>query len=537
MGAAYRGSHSGPWKRRLPDPPYSYNLPVPLLRMTIQGRKAERELDRPVYKAGRLPSSDLVIDVKEASRDHFRIGRLKDGGWAVQDAGSTNGTLLNGEPVKTAKLKHKDKITVGPDCELVFWDPPDPTKIVLKSKADKFKEEKEAAFKRKLADKRQEREAAAAKGGPEAADTTQPGDTTAAQPVAQGTDTASTPEDTSEDTAETEPEPAPVETLAVDSEERLVQLLKDRDAFDRYLAAGPKAVVFGTYQLKQRLSEGGMGYVFKALHQKTNKHVALKVLRTEVVDEENIARFQQEAWAISAFNHKNIVQVSDLGRHCGMHYIAMDYVDGADLLKVGFKRTLTFWQIMEVTDKIADVLRLVHARKIWHRDIKPQNILLDRSGEVKLIDFGIATVERAKDDATKTAEGLIMGTPAFLSPEQASRGKMAVDGRADLYSLGAVLYYMLTGRRPFTGRSALEVLKKNMTAMPPHPCDVEEHAPRGLADLCINLMQKHPEDRCQSAEELQAELAKWRKSKDGKMELDRHKKIMKLRARKAQRLG
>jgi len=257
------------------------------------------------------------------------------------------------------------------------------------------------------------------------------------------------------------------------------------------------------------------------------------VLRTDKVDEENIARFKQEAWAISAFNHPNIVKVTDLSKHGGMYYIAMDFVDGEDLLAVGFKHTLTFWQVAEVIDKLADVLRLVHAKNIWHRDIKPQNVLMDKSGEIKLIDFGIATVEREQDDAAETAEGLIMGTPAFLSPEQAARGKMgAIDGRADLYSLGAVMYYLLTGHRPFTGRSALEILKKNMTEPPPHPHDLNEMVPEGLVEICLRLMEKHPDDRYRNAAELQEAIGKWRKSEDGKRELERHKKILELRAKK-----
>jgi serine/threonine-protein kinase len=127
-----------------------------------------------------------------------------------------------------------------------------------------------------------------------------------------------------------------------------------------------------------------------------------------------------------------------------------------------------------------------------------------------------------------------MGTPAFLSPEQASRGKMGpIDGRADLYSLGAVMYYLLTGRRPFTGRTPLEILQANMTKPPPHPHTVDELIPQGLVDVCLRLLEKNPDDRYQSAADLQAALAEWRKTADGREELERHRKILKLRARKA----
>jgi len=416
--------------------------------------------------------------------------------------------------IKVSRLRHKDTIAVGRDCSIVFLDP---KPIVLKSKAEKLKEQREEEARRKREEARRafERQRATAGEAPAAAPSPAPAETAA--PV---------------EVSETERTAAIEAAVEIGSEAALDQLAAEPEKLDALIAKG--GVVFGDYLLLKRLSAGGMGVVFKARHRKIKgMTVALKVLHTNLVDETNIARFKQEAWAISAFDHPNIVKVRDLSQHAGMHYIAMDFIDGEDLLAIGFKHMLTFWQVMEVIDKLADVLRLVHARNIWHRDIKPQNVLMDRSGEIKLIDFGIATVEREREDATETAEGLIMGTPAFLSPEQAARGKMgAIDGRADLYSLGAVMYYLLTGRRPFTGRSALEILKRNMTEPPPHPHTVDEMVPDGLVDICLKLMEKNPPDRYQSAKELQAALAEWRKSEDGKFELERHKKIMKLRAKK-----
>jgi len=496
------------------------------LAVTVNGKTAEVDLQsKPVWVVGRKPGLDLTVPVKEASREHCRLGKLKDGRWAVQDLGSTNGTWLNDERIdKVRPLAHEDTVKIGPDCTLVFLDakdapapePPRPPEkpeekpekkpkkkhegpIVLKSRRDKLKEKREAEIKAK---REKAKQAALAK-------------------LAE------------REVEETAAEEEPKGTFDIDSEETLVKVTKDKERFDRLLAAEDQQVVFGNYELLKRLSEGGMGVVFRARHRAKEFEVALKVLRTEMVDENNIARFKQEAWAISAFDHRNIVKVRDLAKHGGMYYIAMDFIKGEDLLAVGFQRTLTYWQVMEIIDKMADVLRLVHARNIWHRDIKPQNILLDRTGEVKLIDFGIATVEREKDAATETAEGLIMGTPAFLSPEQAARGKMGeIDGRADLYSLGAVMYYLLTGRRPFTGRSPLEILKKNMTVPPPHPHTVDELIPPGLVKICMKLLEKHPDDRIQTASGLQEALAEWRKSRDGRHELEMHRKIMKLRERK-----
>jgi len=491
---------------------------MPKLKITIEGNTTERELSEGSLVAGRQPDLDIPLPVKAASREHFRVGKLKDGGWGIQDLGSTNGTLVNGERIQVSRLKHRDVIQVGPDCEIVFLDP---KPVVLKSRAQRLKEEQEEAARQRAAERKAERERKAAEA--------------AADPVAAdaGTDADAAAEVTAEITQTEEIEEVPVDAIEIDSEERLVELLKDRDAFDQLLGSD-KMVTFGPYTILRRLSEGGMGVVFKAHHRKQKIDVALKLLRTEMVDAQNIARFKQEAWAISAFDHPNIVKVRDLSQRGGMYYIAMDYIHGEDLLAVGFKRALTFWQVMETIDKLADVLHLVHARNIWHRDIKPQNVLMDRSGEIKLIDFGIATVEREQDDATKTADGLIMGTPAFLSPEQAARGKMgAIDGRADLYSVGAVMYYLLTGRRPFTGRSPLEILRSNMKDPPPHPHTVDPIIPAGLVEICLKLLEKNPDDRYQSAEQLQAALAAWRKSKDGRLEAERHRKILKLRARKA----
>ena len=487
------------------------------LKITLNDKVIEHKLEQPALTAGRVPGLDLTLPVREASREHFRLGRLKDGGWGIQDLGSTNGTLVNGERITMARLKDGDLIQIGQNCSIVFVDPPAlPAKkkkkkasgpIVLKSRAQRLKEEKEEAALRRREARKAERSKHQA---------------------------APQPEPEPEDTVEIEE--VPEEVLEIDSEGMLQKLLQDRERLDAVLEAGTKKILFGPYVLQKRLSQGGMGVVFKARHRKKRFDAALKILRTDMVDENNIARFKQEAWAISAFNHKNIVKVRDLAECAGMHYIAMDFIDGQDLLAVGFKRELTFWQTMEAIDKLADVLRLVHARNIWHRDIKPQNVLLDRKGEIRLIDFGIATIEREHDDATKTAEGLIMGTPAFLSPEQAARGKMgAIDGRADLYSLGAVMYYLLTGRRPFTGKTPIEILHANMKSPPPPPHTVEPMVPEGLEKICLRLLEKDPDDRYQDATELQAVLAEWRKSPDGRMELDRHKKIMKLRAMKAKR--
>ncbi len=495
---------------------------MPKLKVTIDGKTVEIPLQKSPMTIGRQPGLDLTIPAKGASREHLRIGRLKDGSWGVRDLGSTNGTLHNGDKLDTARLAHGDRLQIG-NCVIEFLDPeavappapPEPPAekkpIILKSKKDREREGDDKPKKPIVIKSKKER-----------------GKKDEKPPQKRGRKSKEQPP---EDAPPPEPE---IPALHLESEEQLEALLKDKEAFDALLKGNEKRVMFGRYEIKKRIAEGGMGAVFKAYHTKQKMYVALKLLKTERVDENNIARFKQEAWAISAFDHPNIVKVRDLAMHGGMHYIAMDFIDGEDLLGVGFRRELTFWQVADAIDKLADVLRLVHGRNIWHRDIKPQNIIIDRNLDIKLIDFGIATVEREEDEATKTADGLIMGTPAFLSPEQAARGKMgAIDGRADLYSLGAVMYYLLTGHRPFTGKTALEILANNMKKDPAPPHTLDEHVPPELEEICLRLMQKKPSNRFQSAEQLQHALARWRKSSDGKEELARHKKIMKLREKKA----
>ncbi|MEE8106943.1 MAG: FHA domain-containing serine/threonine-protein kinase [Planctomycetota bacterium] len=525
---------------------------MPHLRITIDGKSQKLQLQKALSVAGRNTDLDIPLATTSASREHFRIGRLKDGSWAIEDLGSTNGTFVNGKQMKRGRIKHEDVIQIGRDCTIVFVDAPAaapaPKKtapgtapvsakqkrkgpsgpVVLKSKADREKERKDAERQqRKL-----ERTAALKAGVPLEEVLKQQ------KQQQQDEDQAAKKKKKKKKAKEPEPaeQPAAPKTIhVIDSEETLIKLLAREGGIKAILAAGER-VTFGKYDLLKKLSEGGMGVVFKAKHPKRGL-VGLKLLRGRMVDEENIARFKGEAWAISAFDHPNIVKVSDLGEHSGMHYIAMEYIDGEDLLGIGIRRELTYYQISEVIMGLASVLELVHGKNIYHRDIKPQNAIMDKSGRVKLIDFGIATIER-ETAAAETAEGLIMGTPAFLSPEQGARGKMGdIDGRADLYSLGAVMYYLLTGQRPFTGRSALAVLNMNMKQPPKHPHEIDHLIPGGLIDICLRLLEKQPADRYQSARELMTAITGWRKTKAGRSAHERHKKIVMLREKKKKRFG
>ena len=505
------------------------------LKVTLAGKSGRVALpEKGTLVGGKDPENSLPLNATGASRRHFRIGKVKEGGWMIEDLGSTNGTLVNGSKVKRARLSHGDVVQIGMDCKMVFEDAaPEPAPGQAPA-APKKKGAAPVALKGRTS---RLRKRGAVSPRPRKAKPT-PEPEAPAEKMPEGVDEVPLAEEGVGDKFSGEstlpaPEPPAEDIVDIDSDAMLKRLFSSEGALEKLHLEG-KTVTFGPYVIEERLQAGGMGVVAKALNPRLQMRVALKVLHPEMVDEKNVGRFKQEAWAISAFNHLNIVQVRDLGKHGDMHYIAMDFVEGENLLPVAIRRDLSYWQIVDIVYKLADVLRLLHSRNIWHRDIKPQNVMLQNDGEIKLIDFGIATLERERDDSLETGEGLIMGTPAFVSPEQVRGGKKApLDGRSDLYSLGALMYFMLTGRRPFSGKTAVEILRRNLNEDPPHPHDIDEMIPAGLISITQRLMQKEPDDRFDSAERLMGELDKWRKSPQGKSARDRHQKLQKVRAKKA----
>ena len=505
------------------------------LKVTLAGKSERVPLpEKGSLVGGKDTENSLPLNATGASRRHFRIGKLKDGGWAIEDLGSTNGTILNGKKVKRARLSHGDVVQIGLDCKLVFEDAPAAPAEGDAPKAPKKKGVVPVALKSRTSRLRKPgAKPPRPRKKPKKAKQPAPEMPTGVEEVPLADEGVG--EKFSGESTLPAPEPPPQDTVDIASDAMLKRLLGTDGALEKLHLEGKK-VTFGPYVIEERLQAGGMGVVVKALNPRLQMRVALKVLHPEMVDEKNVGRFKQEAWAISAFNHVNIVQVRDLGKHGDMHYIAMDFVEGENLLPVSIRRDLSYWQIVEIVRKLADVLRLLHSRNIWHRDIKPQNVMLQKDGEIKLIDFGIATLERERDDALETGEGLIMGTPAFVSPEQVRGGKKApLDGRSDLYSLGALMYFMLTGRRPFSGKTAVEILRRNLNEDPPHPHDIDEMIPPGLIGITQRLMRKDPDERFDSAESLMRELDKWRKSPQGKSARDRHQKLQKVRAMKAKK--
>ncbi|MGI9471130.1 MAG: serine/threonine-protein kinase [Rubripirellula sp.] len=267
-------------------------------------------------------------------------------------------------------------------------------------------------------------------------------------------------------------------------------------------------IPFGEYSLLREIDRGGMGIVFKALHINLNRVVALKIMRSgEMASEEELRRFRAEAEASAAVKHPNIIPIFEVGESHGLVYFTMGYVDGRDLATRLKERKFSPREAVRIVARIADAVAAAHRDGVIHRDLKPSNILIDDQGDPFLIDFGLAKVQASSEALTTT--GQILGTPAYMSPEQAS-GKLPHDATTcDVYSLGAVLYEMLTGQPPFSGPSPFDILLQVLNREPPQPRKLNRDVPRDLEKIVNRAMEKSINDRYQTADDLQADLQRF----------------------------
>lgn len=264
----------------------------------------------------------------------------------------------------------------------------------------------------------------------------------------------------------------------------------------------------GRYEMLSVLGIGGMAVVYKAFDHKLKRNVAIKVLRDDVaMDGDSRRRFRTEYQAVGKLSHPNIRAVYDVVSTGDTEYIVMEYVDGINLKQYLKKKGSLSWrETLHFSTQIAKALSHAHSKGIIHMDIKPQNIILPKDGTAKVADFGIAQLEEAEQDGS--AEEAV-GSIHYISPEQA-RGE-AVDARSDIYSLGVVMYEMLTGQLPFDGETVSEVAMKHFTVIPDAPTAINPDIPPELEEITLKAMQPDPNDRYSTADEMLADLEDFRK--------------------------
>ncbi len=267
------------------------------------------------------------------------------------------------------------------------------------------------------------------------------------------------------------------------------------------------SIIFGgRYELKKRLARGGMAEVFLAEDQLLGRPVAVKVLFPEFASDPNfVERFRREAQAAANLNHPNIVGVFDWGKERNTYYIVMEYVEGKTLSHLIRKEgPLPAARVAEIADGIASALGFAHKGDVVHRDMKSGNVIISDTGQIKVADFGIATAISAGTDTDLTQTGAVMGTANYFSPEQAQG--LTVDGRSDLYSLGVVIYEMLTGAPPFTGETSISIAYKHVQEQPEPISSKRQGVPEALQAITAKLLNKNPDRRYPSAGELQTDL-------------------------------
>ena len=292
-----------------------------------------------------------------------------------------------------------------------------------------------------------------------------------------------------------------IETSAIETEAKKLAQEKLEDVSGRRL---------GPYTLISLIGIGGMACVYRARDERSGEMVALKLLPPGLVaDEYRLRRFNREAKALRRLSHKNIAQFYEAGEAEGQNYIAMELVEGRNLEDVIRNDRLTEGQILRIAIQVVEALKSAHARKVMHRDIKPSNLIIRESGEVKVLDFGLAKALTESGVSSKldlsleslTRTGTVLGTVEYMSPEQIRGGE--IDHRTDLFSVGVMMYQMSTGRFPFHGKSYGDTIRRILDEPPSHMRDLgSESPPSDLKSIVLACLQKEPSKRYQSAEEL-----------------------------------
>ncbi|HOJ34259.1 MAG TPA: serine/threonine-protein kinase [Candidatus Hydrogenedentes bacterium] len=284
------------------------------------------------------------------------------------------------------------------------------------------------------------------------------------------------------------------------SEIRQTEPMDNSQKEQKNAAPEPKANRIGDYEILEEIGHGGMGVIYRALDLSLNRIVALKVLREDLRSQPQlVTRFRREAQAAALLNHPNIVHIYSVGEADGIPYIAMEYINGVPLSVIMQEEGPVHWEYaLDIAEQIARALACAHAAQVIHRDIKPPNILIDSEGKAYVTDFGIAKILTAEEQLT--VDGSRLGTPQYMSPERCRSGE--VTAASDIYSLGVLLFQMITGRLPFEASSSVELVRKILSEQPPRVRQYNPNVPENVERLVAYLIEKKPSDRPESAEKV-----------------------------------
>jgi tRNA A-37 threonylcarbamoyl transferase component Bud32 len=273
-------------------------------------------------------------------------------------------------------------------------------------------------------------------------------------------------------------------------------------------AKGTRVRYFGDYELEKVLGEGGMGIVYRARQRSLNRSVALKMIKaTRFPSSDEVRRFQNEAEAVARLDHPNIVPIYEVNQFEDQHYFTMKLIAGESLDKRLKDYAADPKRAARLVATAASAILHAHQRGILHRDLKPANILVDHDGQPHITDFGLA--KRVEVDSELTRSGAILGTPAYMAPEQASGKRGSVTTSTDIYGLGAILYALLTAKAPFSGTTVMDTLEQVRERSPEPPRRLNSRVPRDLEVICLKCLEKDPRLRYATADALAEDLKRW----------------------------
>ena len=269
----------------------------------------------------------------------------------------------------------------------------------------------------------------------------------------------------------------------------------------------PKLRYFGDYELLEEIARGGMGVVYRARQVSLDRTVAVKMMLPGVLSsEDEIRRFQAEARTAACMQHPNIVAIHEVGEFDGLHYFSMDFVEGPSLAELVRDKALSPREAAQYVQVLAEAVHYAHGKAILHRDLKPANVLVDAAGRPRITDFGLA---RPIEGGGMTVTGTLLGTPAYMPPEQAAGEGAPLTPASDCYSLGAILYELLTGAPAFRGASPMAIVRRVIEEAPARPRVVDPAIPPVLEAICLKCLEKDPARRYQSAADLAGDLQRF----------------------------